>query len=187
MFDDGAGPPMLNPFSRGVILQLNYRRHKATLVLQFARSTSTSAQSEGSVQTLPNGNVFVGFGSEPFFSEFSSRGRLLLDGSLPADDGTYRSYRFPWSATPRTPPAVAVQRTGPSSVSVFASWNGATDVASWRVLAGASPASLARVATVRRTGFETRIDLASSASSFAVRALDSKGRVIGRSGAVAAG
>ena len=181
MFDDGAGPPMLNPFSRGIILQLNYRRHKATLVRQFARSTSTSAQSEGSVQTLPSGNVFVGFGSEPFFSEFSSGGRLLLDGSLPVDDGTYRTYRFPWTATPRTAPAVAAQRTGPGSVSVFASWNGATRVARWRVLADGR-----RVATVRRTGFETRIGLASSAQSFAVQALDSKGRVIGRSGAVPA-
>jgi hypothetical protein len=55
------------------------------------------------------------------------------------------------------------------------------------VLAGASPSSLARVATVRKTGFETRIDMASPATSFAVRALDSKGRVIGRSGAVTAG
>ena len=83
MFDDGAGPPMFNPYSRGLILQLDHRRHRATLVRQFARSTSTSAQSEGSLQRLPGGNVFVGFGSEPFFSEFSSRGKLLLDGSLP--------------------------------------------------------------------------------------------------------
>ena len=104
MFDDGAGPPMFNPYSRGLILQLDHRRHRATLVRQFARSTSTSAQSEGSLQRLPGGNVFVGFGSEPFFSEFSSRGKLLLDASLPADDGTYRTYRFPWSASPKTKP-----------------------------------------------------------------------------------
>jgi hypothetical protein len=183
MFDDGAGPPQLNPFSRGLILQLNFRRHRATLVRQFARSTSTSAQSEGSLQRLPGGNVFVGFGSEPFFSEFSSRGKLLYDASLPQDDGTYRTYRLPWSATPKTRPAVAAQRTGPSTVSVFASWNGATSVAKWEVLAGGS---LKRVATVRKRGFETRVDLSTSATQFAVRALDSKGHVIGRSAAVPA-
>ena len=185
MFDDGAGPPMLNPYSRGIILQLNHRRRKATLVRQFARSTTTSAQSEGSLQRLPGGNVFVGFGSEPFFSEFSSRGKLLLDGSLPADDGTYRSYRIPWKATPKTAPALVAQRAG-GSVSVFASWNGATAVARWRLLAGPSAGALSRVATVRRRSFETRIDLNTSASMFAARALDSKGRVIGRSAVVPA-
>jgi hypothetical protein len=186
MFDDGAGPPRLNPFSRGIILQLDQRRHKAKLVRQFARSSDTSAQSEGSLQRLPGGNVFVGYGSEPFFSEFSPRGRLVLDGSLPADDGTYRTYRFPWSATPRTAPAVAAQRSGPSSVSVFASWNGATAVAKWQVLAGGSPGSLARVATVRRRSFETRVDLNTSATLFAVRALDSRGRTIGHSSVIPA-
>ena len=186
MFDDGAGPPMFNPYSRGLILQLNHRRHKATLVREFARSTSTSAQSEGSLQRLPGGNVFVGFGSEPFFSEFSSRGKLLLDASLPEDDGTYRTYRFPWTATPKTAPAVVAQRTGPSTVSVYASWNGATRVAKWQVLAGQSAGSLSRVAKVRKQSFETRIDLQSAATVFAVRALDSEGHALGSSAAVPA-
>jgi hypothetical protein len=186
MFDDGAGPPLLNPYSRGLILQLNARRHKATLVRQFARSPDTSAQSEGSLQRIPGGNVFVGFGSTQFFSEFSSRGRLLFDASLPVDDGSYRVYRFPWTATPSTPPAVAAQRSGPSSVSVYASWNGATNVAKWQVLAGPSAGALTRVATVPKRSFETRVDLTSTATTFALRALDSKGRVLGRSAAVPA-
>ncbi len=180
MFDDGAGPPQFNPFSRGLILQLNFRRHKAILVRQFARSSSTSAQSEGSLQRLPSGNVFVGFGSEPFFSEFSSRGKLLFDASLPQDDGTYRTYRFPWSATPKTKPVAVAQRSG-GAVSVYASWNGATEVSRWQILAGSTATSLRRVATARRSGFETRVDLSTSAGFFAVRALDSKGRIIGRS------
>jgi len=186
LFDDGAGPPMLEPHSRGIVLALNARRHKATLVRQFARSTDTSAQSEGSVQTLPGGNVFVGFGSTPFFSEFSSRGRLLFDASLPQDDGSYRAYRAKWRATPRTRPAIAVHRAGGSGVSVYASWNGATRVARWRILAGQSASSLKPVATVRKRSFETRADLAGTATTFAVRALDSDGRVLGTSAAVPA-
>jgi Arylsulfotransferase (ASST) len=184
MFDDGAGPPMFNPYSRGLILQLDSRRHRATLVRQFARSNNTSAQSEGSLQRLPGGNVFVGFGSEPFFSEFSSRGKLLLDASLPQDDGTYRTYRFPWSATPKTKPVIVAQRHG--TVSLYASWNGATRVAKWEFLAGSSAGSLRRIATARKRSFETQIDVSSSATVFAVRALDSKGHVIGRSDAVPA-
>ena len=184
MFDDGAGPPAFSPYSRGLILKLNFRTHKATMVRQFARSTTTSAQSEGSLQRLPDGNFFVGFGAEPFYSEFSSRGKLLMDASLPVDDGTYRTYRFPWTATPKTKPTAVAQRHG--GVSVYASWNGATRVAKWQVLAGQSPGSLSRIATVRKTSFETRVDLNTQASVFAVRALDSKGHVIGRSAAVPA-
>jgi hypothetical protein len=184
MFDDGAGPPAFNPYSRGLILKLNFRTHKATMVRQFARSTTTSAQSEGSLQRLPDGNFFVGFGAEPFYSEFSSRGKLLMDASLPVDDGTYRTYRFPWTATPKTKPVAVAQRHG--AVSVYASWNGATGIAKWQVLAGQSPGSLSRIATVRKTSFETRVDLNTQATVFVVRALDSKGHVIGRSAAVPA-
>src|SRR5256885_8670441 len=110
MFDDGAGPPMFSPSSRGLGLQLNSRRRKATVVRQFARSTSTSAQSEGSLQRLPGGNVFVGYGSEPFFSGFSSPGKLLFDASLPAGHGPYRTFPGPWSPTPKTKPVLVAPR-----------------------------------------------------------------------------
>jgi hypothetical protein len=78
------------------------------------------------------------------------------------------------------------QRTGLSAVSVYASWNGATRVAKWEVLAGQSAGSLSRVATVRKRSFETRIDLSSSATVFAVRGLDSKGQRLGTSAAAPA-
>ena len=50
---------------------------------------------------------------------------------------TYRALRFPWSGRPLTPPAVLanLNNTGEETI-VHASWNGATEVASWRVLAG---------------------------------------------------
>jgi hypothetical protein len=151
------------------------------MVHEYLRADDTSAQSEGSVQTRGSGNVFVGFGSEPFFSEFSPGGRLLYDASLPQDDGSYRVYRFGWHATPQTRPDAAVQRTSPSSVSVYASWNGATGVAQWQVLAAAGGGSLQPIASGPSTGFETNIQASSSASTFAVRALDAHGHVLATS------
>ena len=59
-------------------------------------------------------------------------------------------------------------------------------VAKWQVLAGQGRASFSRVATVRKRSFETRVDLNTPATVFAVRALDSRGRVIGRSARVPA-
>jgi hypothetical protein len=181
LFDDEAGPPQKAPASRGLILKLDRHRGTAKVEAAYRRSDDTSAQSEGSVQTRPNGNVFVGFGSTPFFSEFSAGGRLLYDASLPQDDGSYRVYRFGWQATPRTSPVAAVQSTGPSRVSVYASWNGATAVARWQVLAGPTAGSLQPIGSAPADGFETRIDLPSSASTFKVRALDSEGHVLGSS------
>jgi hypothetical protein len=130
--------------------------------------------------------VFVGFGAQPFFSEFSPTGRLVFDASLPQDDGSYREYRFPWTGTPKTLPDVVARRTGAASVSVYASWNGATGVVRWQVLAGSSAASLTPVASAARTGFETQINLSSSATTFQVRALGAHGHVLSTSAAVAA-
>jgi hypothetical protein len=185
MFDDEAGPPR-KAASRGLILALDHRRRTARVVREYKRSGSTSAQSEGSLQKLPGGNVFVGWGAEPFFSEFTAGGRLLFDASLPEDDGSYRILRYPWSATPKTRPDAAARRTGPSSVSVHASWNGATTVARWQVLAGSDAASLRPVATAARSGFETRIDVSGAATTFAVRALSSRGRTLATSVPVSA-
>jgi hypothetical protein len=187
LFDDEAGPPIEAPDSRGIRLWLDPSRRTATLVGQFRRpGRGTLAESEGSVQNLALGRTFVGFGSSPFFSEFSAGGRLLFDASLPADDGSYRTFVFPWTATPRTRPSLAGQRSSPSSVTLFASWNGATDVSRWQVLAAAAGGSDQVLATTPARGFETRIALASSASTFAVRAVSANGRVLATSAAVPA-
>jgi hypothetical protein len=186
MFDDEAGPPQKGPFSRGLVLRLDRHRHTATVSGSYHRSNVTSAQSEGSVQSLAGGNTFVGFGSSGFFSQFSATGKLLFDARLPQDDGSYRDYRYAWSATPATLPVAVAQRTGLTTVSVFASWNGATGVARWQVLAGADAASLAPVATVARTDFETQADVTTPATMFAVRALDASGHALATSPAVPA-
>jgi hypothetical protein len=185
LFDDEAGPPFYAKASRGLVLALDLGRRMARVLRQYHRpGGDTLAQSEGSVQTLAGGNVFVGFGSTPFFSEFSASGKLLFDAQLPTDDGSYREYRFPWSATPRTRPVAVARRSSPGRVSVYVSWNGASTVASWQVLAGSSAASLSPVATVRRRDFETRIDIDTSAGVVKVRALSSSGRVLSSSTAL---
>jgi arylsulfotransferase ASST len=185
LFDDGGGPPFYEASSRGLILCLDVRRHVARVCSQYRRpGDHTPADSEGSLQTLAGGNMFAGFGSEPFFSEFSSRGRLLFDGSLPADDGSYRAFAAAWDGVPATRPAVAARRASPGHVTVYASWNGATAVARWQVMARTESGALRSMATVRRRGFETRVTVASGAQSFVVRARDARGRILRSSHAV---
>jgi hypothetical protein len=180
LFDDEAGPPFEAPASRVLVLKLDLKHRTAAVQRSYRRpGNDTLAQSEGSAQQLPGGNVFAGFGSTPFFSEFSPAGKLLFDARLPTDDGSYRVFRFPWSATPTTRPDVVARRILPTRVSVFVSWNGATTVARWQVLAGT--ARLSPVAVSPKRDFETRIDLGNTANSFAVRALSSSGRVLATS------
>ena len=174
LFDDEAGPPFEAPVSRGLVLRLDLRRRIATAVSSLPRA-GTLAQSEGSDQPLADGGSLVGYGSTGFFSEFSPAGRLRFDARLPADDGSYRVFRYPWRATPRTRPAVTARRPAPGRVSLYVSWNGATSVAAWQVLGGSGRRP---VRTVARSGFETRIDLRSTASEFAVRALDARGHAL---------
>ena len=65
---------------------------------------------------------------------------------------------------------------------VYASWNGATRVAAWRVLGSSGTGR--RVVLARRVpkqGFETWVRLATSYRSFELQALDARGAVIGTS------
>ncbi len=182
LFDDEAGPPEHATSSRGLLLGLDLLHHAAEMVHQYHRPGNDSlADSEGSLQRLPGGNVFAGFGSTPGFSEFSPGGKLVFDASLPVDDGSYREYRFPWSATPRTRPTLAARRTSPTQVSLYASWNGATTVARWDVLAGSNAATMGPVAIVAKRGFETRINVSTSGTLFLVQALSATGRVLATS------
>ena len=67
---------------------------------------------------------------------------------------------------------------------VYVSWNGATDVESWTVLAGKSPSTLTPTGSQPRSGFETMISVNSEGPYFAVTAQDGSGRQLGRSATV---
>jgi hypothetical protein len=135
------------------------------------------------MQGLPNGNVLIGWGRAPVFSEFSQDGRLLFSASFPPDfsptDASYRAFRFPWSGQPDEDPAVAAE-TGPDDeVTLYASWNGATEVASWEVLAGPGPDRLEPVGSAPRKGFETAIKVQTAEPYVGVRAKNGAGKMLG--------
>lgn len=179
LFDNGA-TPAVEPLSRGLILELDERNRTAALVRQYSHPGVLSG-SQGSVQLLENGNVFIGWGETPRVSEFDRSGRLLFDALLGEKYECYRAFRMPWSGRPAEAPALALSG-GAGARTAYASWNGATQVRAWELLAGAGPRALAPLARVRATGFETALAAAATAGpSFAVRALDAAGRPLGQS------
>jgi hypothetical protein len=184
LFDDGAGPPKVHEQSRGITVRLNGKTKTATLVSQDVHEPSLAASFEGNVQELPGGDDFVGWGQQPYFSEFNQQGQIVFDGRFVGNNSSYRAYRSPWIGTPSTPPSVAASTTG-ASTNVYVSWNGATQVSSWRVLAGASPSTLEAVTTASKQGFESQVTIPAE-PYVAVQALDSAGRALATSSVVQA-
>jgi Arylsulfotransferase (ASST) len=188
VFDNGA-TPKVQPQSRAIVLGLEPKARTETLLASDEHSSpELSSDSQGSAQSQPDGDMFVGWGAEPYFSEFSSGGQLLYDAHWHGSYESYRAYRFPWVATPATAPAIAaVAAKAGAPVTVYASWNGATTVTSWRVLAGPSPTQLTPVASAPKSGFETTLATPGEVDPttyVAVQALNGAGAVIGTSATV---
>jgi EmrB/QacA subfamily drug resistance transporter len=165
--------------SRGLVLKLDRDAGKATLVAEYGAERRIAAAYMGDAQPLPNGNMLIGWGSQPYFSEYSRKGDVLMDAVLPQPDIFYRVNRAQWVGLPAGPPRAAA-RTEHGKTVVYASWNGATQVASWRVLAG-PPGAESAVATAPRSGFETAIAVPRTGERLIVQALDAAGRAIGNS------
>ncbi|HUZ56993.1 MAG TPA: MFS transporter [Streptosporangiaceae bacterium] len=174
--------------SRAEVLKLDPASRRATLVSQYRHHDEdgrqgTDASYMGSAELLPNGNVFVGYGNLPFFAEYSKSGQLVMDALFPGSDLSYRAIKIPagrWVGLPLAPPSAAARQPG-GKTTVYASWNGATQVSSWRVLAGASASQLSVVATKAKSGFETAIPVSQNFAAYKVQALDASGKVIGTS------
>jgi hypothetical protein len=183
LFDDGASPQKETQ-SRAILLDVDTAAMRATLTRSYTHPAKLLAANQGSMQLLPDGRVLVGWGNLPYFTEFAQDGTLLLDGQFPVGDQSYRAFTASWTGKPSDKPAVAARVNQAGGSVVYASWNGATELSSWTVLAGSSASQLSEAGSQRRTGFETMITVNSSGPYFAVMANDAGGHVLGQSGTV---
>ena len=136
----------------------------------------------GSARMLAGGDTLVSWGTTGRITQVSPRGRVKLRMQL--ERWTYRATRAPWTGLPRGRPAAAARRRGSRAVDVYASWNGATQIRRWRVLAGETPETLAPIASpFPFADLETRMRVRTRAPFVAVEALDGDGEVLGRSAA----
>ncbi len=167
---DNESTPKVGDHSRVLRLAVDEASRKVSAVHVFEHPAGLLAFAEGNAQALPGGQTFVGWGMGRRVSELGADGELLFDVKLPKDADTYRAYRFAWDGEPTNLPALAATRDG-ATVTVSASWNGATAVTAWKVLAGPNPDALTAVTTAHRKGFETPISVKTDAPYVAVQAL----------------
>ncbi len=186
ILDNGAHPWVGDEESRGIVVELDMDAMAATLVREYTVPARLVATSQANMQVLPNGNVFIGWGSKPLFSEFNRDGQLLFNARLPRGCEPYRAFRSPWTGRPGDDPAVAAEPGSGDEVKVYASWNGATEVATWEALAGPGPDQLKPVGSAPRKGFETTIAVRTTEPYVAVQAKDGSGKTLGASKAVKA-
>jgi hypothetical protein len=186
VFDNGSSPPE-EAQSRGLLISPDLAGHSVSLVKAFTNpSRKLLASSQGDLLDLGDGNWLMGYGGLPDFTEYNAAGDVLLDGSLGLDVQDFRTYLAPWSAQPQTRPSLAAQLAGNGSVTVEASWNGATDVSAWRLLAGSSSQSLRTLATTSATGFQTTISAGKVGRHVEVVALGAGGQTLATSRAIKA-
>jgi hypothetical protein len=168
--------------SRGLVLAVDEKARTAVVDSEFSNA-GHRCNAMGSLQSLPNGNVLVGWGTDPALTEFTPDGTAVFEATR-VGNGSYRAYRSDWTAQPHTQPDIAGVPGNGSTMQVYASWNGATEIASWRFLRGGSPNSLGVAATIPKRGFETSAAIA-AAPFLAVQALDRTGAVLATSVTIA--
>jgi hypothetical protein len=165
--------------SRGIMVEIDENAMCASLAHEYSHPDKLLSANQGSVQVLPNGNVFVGWGSAPVFSEFSHDGELLFSAAFPTEGESYRAFRFPWSGQSTDEPAVATESGSEDEVTLYASWNGATEVTTWQVLAGSGPDKLEPLGSAPRLGFETVITLHTTEPYVGLKAMNDSGKALG--------
>ncbi|CEJ93965.1 hypothetical protein VHEMI09522 [[Torrubiella] hemipterigena] len=172
------------------MLAVDVSTRTAMLVQEYkAPEHMALSASRGSVQVLDSGNVLVGWGTVPVVTEYSAEGELLCDTRFgPLRSGwvqNYRAYKFPWKGRPQTVPDVVVDDADAEEQdAVYVSWNGATDVISWKLESaswtGSKWTGYQLHEVLGSDGFETRVKLPVSAGPMIrVTALGEGGSVLG--------
>ncbi|MGA2821271.1 MAG: arylsulfotransferase family protein [Anaerolineales bacterium] len=188
---DNQGTTQNPAASLAIEYQINETNKIATQVWSFTHGPAVFATYVGDAQRLSDGNIFLDWGA-PFtgtgyvydtMTEVAPDGHILFDLSFDSPYVSYRAFRFPWQGFPDTQPALASKVDG-NGITLGYSWNGATEVAAYRIFGGSSAQSLGLIEEKTRTDFETQSHFANLPQGecyFQVAAVDKNGQEMARS------
>ncbi|KAL6249837.1 hypothetical protein RBB50_003693 [Rhinocladiella similis] len=154
--------------SSGMIIKLDHSTDppRATLLKTFpAPENQTISASQGNLQLLgdredwDSSNAFIGWGSQPVVTEHLPDGTIVFQASVTTNGPmNYRAFKYNLTTNPTDNPALYTYAPSTDSgLTVFyMSWNGATEVAFWRLYGrGSCDGRWLEIDTVTRDGFET--------------------------------
>ncbi|CAN8097641.1 unnamed protein product [Discula destructiva] len=172
--------------SRGLHLRLNFddpTNFTAEVVHEYYHPMSISSWAMGGYQTLPNGNVLIGWGTTSTITEYTEDGQILLDMQVGPwfaerhnQQPVYRAWTMDWVASPTWLPDIAA-----ADGHAYVSWNGATEVDSWDIHEGPSQDNITFTTNAKKVGFETVIPLKTNGAFVVANALDADGNVLATS------
>ena len=99
MFDNESAGTSRVPDEPGDTMQLNQSTHVATLVSSIDQPEGLDRSVSGQRADRSNGDLFVGWGALPYFSQFSPTGQLVFNAAFPQGVNTYRAYLLPWQGS----------------------------------------------------------------------------------------
>ena len=146
-----------------------------------------ATQQTGGYQRLPAGHALVDFAIPSYLREFDEDGNVVYASQLgPVNrSDVYRAYKKEWVGRPTTSPKVVAKPYLSGETQVWVSWNGATEVATWIIYAGSSPAALSEKVKLQKVYFETSVKIPGTYGYVQVKALDKNGQALGQSAVVA--
>lgn len=179
----GGGEVHTAPTSSGKILKLNTTSWTAELVHGYYPPDDLLSKSQGSTQTLPNGNALVNWGSEGAVTEFTEDGEPIFhaymdSGFLGVGVENYRAYRYNWTGFPNEEPAIAAFEDD-EGASIYVSWNGDTETKRWRFIEVDGDGVSRVIGEADRVSFETAVHIEGHEGlSIFAEAIGEKGNVL---------
>lgn len=174
--------PPTHPQSRVLTIKLNLTTHTATGVGKLIYPASTLlAGYEGNAQQLPGNHLMVGWGAANRVTEFNAHRNMVFDSHFAKGYDTYRAYKSLWVGRPSTGPSEVISSPG-GVKQADGIWNGASNVASWRVYGGPGPARLKEIASIRWNGYDTAFRLSNWPAYMRLAAIGPHGSILKRTG-----
>lgn len=172
--------------SSGLIVELDtsVTPMTARVIRRINRPDSGLTRLRGSFRPLPNGNYFASWSERGYFSEHASNGDLLVTGRFASDRySTYRAYKGEFTGRPTAPPDLVASVYGTSdqdmTTLIHVSWNGATDVVSWKFYAQASNGGEpVPIGSTNKTDFETIFIADGYMDWVSAQAIDADGKIM---------
>ena len=174
--------------SRPIEYVLDEVNKTITTVWDYQHTPPVWSRAMGNAQRLENGNTFMSWGyplvtaSDPTYAyvnvqEVTPDKTTVFELVFEPLIVDYRAYRFPWTGLPLTQPELAA-KVESGQITLGYSWNGATEIASYKVYGGSDRSNLTLLDTQTRSGFETQsqfTDLAPEVCYFQVMPVDKNG------------
>jgi len=180
-----------------MIIDINHGSKIASLVMAVSAPKTEydgiSAKSQGNMQILPNGNILLGWGDHPEWSEYLPTGEPIAQYKMADYEShtmSYRTQKFEWVGEPLTSPKLwsfsrygnSRKGQGSGQMAFHVSWNGATEVRQWAFYtSNNAKGPWKQVETAPKTSFETSVVVNNAAKWSYAEALDAEGNVLRKS------